>query len=67
MVTQTQFQNDFLVTWLVAMNKMIEETETWADNMADQNPNFDYTSAQSSLASIQSSFESALETLQGDL
>lgn len=57
-----QFQN-FLSNFEDQMTQLLQEIETWAGNKADANPNFDFTSAQTALATAQTNLQTSATAL----
>lgn len=62
-VTKDQFQN-YISQWADDAGQLVQALETWADNKIDVNPNFDFTAAQTALATAKTNLETSVTTVQ---
>lgn len=61
-IDKVAFQQ-FIAQWADDIKTMCDAMETWADNKQDNNPAFDYTTAQANLTSAKSAFETSVATV----
>lgn len=53
----------YLAQWVDDIKTMADAVDTWADNKADSNPAFDYTTAQADLVTAKGAFEASVATV----